>query len=342
MGITNLDYIELKKQLEEKGLLGYTLFYYFLNFLMNTMLLALLLVIVFYLDNWYATILMAIPIAFIGIQFGYLGHDAGHNAVSKNQFINDFMGQFCHSLVLGLSFSYWRDDHNKHHANPNHESIDPNMFDLYSFTEKKARERSGFGKLVTRYQSFLLIPASLMLFFIIRYDSVKYIFKNKKVIFLDLLLIIIHVLIFFVSAYYFIGFIQAIVLYLVVTLLMGVHFGFSFIPNHVGMPVLTGNEKLSFLEKQTITSRDIKSGKLLDIIFGGLNYQIEHHLFPNISRKNLRQIKNIVKDFCIKKVIPYKDETLLLAWKDIFTYLHNIGKSTNVKISILKTLRSMV
>ena len=174
-----------------------------------------------------------------------------------------------------------------------------------------------------------------------RIDSIKYMSKNKSSIIIDALLMICHVIFFLIIIPYFVGFLKAIILYLIVSIMLGLYFGFSFIPNHVGMPILKGNESLSFLEKQVLTSRDIKSGKFLDFIFGGLNHQIEHHLFPNISRKNLSKIKWIVKGFCIEKNILYQDDTLNKAWKDIFVYLNDIGKCAK-KFNALKTAADMV
>ena len=342
MNITNLDYIQLKKDLEIKRLLNHTPVYYFLNLLINILLLIICFWLIFYFNNWNVTTLMSFPIAFFGMQLSYLGHDAGHMAISKNRKINDLLGHFSHSFFLGGSFSYWKFKHNKHHANPNHEEMDPDINnDPFSFSERKAKQRVGLSRLITRYQSFLLPPVFLIMLFMMRYDSLKYMLKNRKGIIIDVLLVLGHVAFFLVVIPYFIGFLKAVVLYLIVSVVLGLYFGFSFIPNHIGMPVLTGKENLSFLEEQVITSRDIKSGRFLDLIFGGLNYQIEHHLFPSIPRKNLSKIKLIVKEFCIKKNINYKDDTLAKAWNDIFIYLSDIGKHAK-KFNVVKTATDMV
>lgn len=342
MNLTNLYYIELKKEIEANGLLTHTPLYYFHNFLINSLLLAIFFGVVVYFNNWYVAVFMAIPIAFVFMQFAYLGHDAGHRAISKKRVINEMIGHFSHSFFLGGSFSYWKFKHNRHHANPNHEEMDPDINNgPFSFSERKSKQRSGLSRFITRYQSFLLPPVFFMMLFMMRLDAIKYILKNRKGVLIDVLLIIGHIAFFFVVIPYFVGFLKAIVLYLIISVVLGLYFGFSFIPNHIGMPVLTGEENLSYLEEQVVTSRDIKSGKFLDIIFGGLNYQIEHHLFPNISRKNLSKIKGIVKDFCTKNNVKYQDDALAKAWKDIFIYLNNIGKYAK-KFNVIKTATDMV
>lgn len=342
MNLTHSDYVELKKKLEQRGLLSYTSSYYLFNFFINTILLVACFWAIFYFNNWYAIFIMAPPLVFFGMQFSYLGHDAGHMAISSSGKINDMLGYFSHSFFMGGSFAYWKFKHNRHHLNPNHEDMDPDINnDPFSFSENKARQKRGFSRFITRYQSFLLPPVFFFMLFIMRLDSIKYILKNRRGIFIDIVLMLCHVAFFFAVIPYFIGLWKSIVLYMIVSAALGIYFGFSFIPNHVGMPVLTGNNKLSFLEGQIITSRDIKGGRFLDIIFGGLNYQIEHHLFPNISRKHLYKIKPLVKKFCIEKGISYNDDTLAKAWKDIFSYLNNIGKLAK-KINVIKTATDMV
>ena len=57
----------------------------------------------------------------------------------------------------------------------------------------------------------------------------------------------------------------------------------------------TAEDELDFLRKQVLTSRNVRGGRLVDIALGGLNYQIEHHLFPNMPRANLRRAQPIVR-----------------------------------------------
>lgn len=343
MNLTNLDYIELKKELEVKGLLNYTPLYYFFIFLINILVLVACFVVVFYFNNWLATILMSIPVAFIGMQFGYLGHDAGHRSISKNEFLNEVIGHFSHSLFVGLSFSYWKFVHNQHHAEPNHPELDPDTREdkPFSLTKLKVNQRKGLARVITRYQSYFLLPAFLLLIFTKRIKSLRHILAGRKYTVVDITFIIIHILLFFIVIPYFIGFLKAIVLYLLISMQTGVYFGFAFIPNHVGMAILTGNEKMSFIEKQVLTSRNIKSGWFLNFISGGLNYQIEHHLFPRISRKHLPKAKAVVKEFCIRKNLSYKDSSLAEAWKEVFAYLDDIGKSAR-RFPIFKAADDMV
>ena len=67
----------------------------------------------------------------------------------------------------------------------------------------------------------------------------------------------------------------------------GLYMGASFAPNHIGMPIIGRDVKLDFFSKQVLTSRNVSGGWWATALMGGLNYQIEHHLFPSMPRPHL-------------------------------------------------------
>ena len=230
MNLTNLDYIELKKQLERSGFMRCTPFYYFSNFIINILVLFISFTIIFYFDNWYIVVLMSFPMAFVCMQFGYLGHDAGHRAISKDTFLNDLIGHLSHSILIGSSFTYWKFVHNKHHAEPNHPEMDPDTKEdnPFSLTTTKAKKRSGLAGIITRYQSYLIFPAFFLLIFTKRFKSWVHIISDKKLLFIDLFFVLVHILLFFGIVSYFIGFVKALALYIMISLQVGFYFGFCF------------------------------------------------------------------------------------------------------------------
>jgi fatty acid desaturase len=94
-----------------------------------------------------------------------------------------------------------------------------------------------------------------------------------------------------------------------------------FIPNHIGMRRLESGEKLSYLEQQVTTSRDISNPPLLDFYYGGLNAQIEHHLFPRIAHNRYRAMRPIVRAFCVARGIPYQEASLYRALAAVGNHL---------------------
>ncbi len=75
----------------------------------------------------------------------------------------------------------------------------------------------------------------------------------------------------------------------------GIYMGSTFAPNHKGMPIIAAADNLDFLRRQVLTSRNVRGGWFTDFALGGLNYQIEHHLFPSMPRGSLRHAQPIVR-----------------------------------------------
>src|SRR5690606_16142717 len=88
-------------------------------------------------------------------------------------------------------------------------------------------------------------------------------------------------------------------------MVFGVYMGGSFAPNHKGMPLLPQDVEVDFLRRQVLTSRNVTGGPLMNLAMGGLDLQIEHHLFPRMPSSNLRRVQPIVKQFCAEKNVVY-------------------------------------
>jgi len=99
-----------------------------------------------------------------------------------------------------------------------------------------------------------------------------------------------------------------------------VYLGCAFAPNHKGMPVLGEQDSLDFLRRQVLTSRNVRGGPLVESLLGGLNYQIEHHLFPSMPRPSLRRCRLVVRAFCAQQGLPYCEKSLAGSYGDILRY----------------------
>ena len=115
--------------------------------------------------------------------------------------------------------------------------------------------------------------------------------------------------------------------------LFGLYLGVSFAPNHKGMPVLDATDRSGFLRRQVLTSRNVRGGWLTDLALGGLNYQIEHHLFPSMPRPNLRHSQAIIRAFCQERDLPYCQTSLAGSYAQALRYLHNVGKSARTAVA---------
>jgi fatty acid desaturase len=89
------------------------------------------------------------------------------------------------------------------------------------------------------------------------------------------------------------------------------------------MPHPVGTE--DFLRKQVLTSRNVRGGWLVDTALGGLNHQIEHHLFPAMPTPNLRKAQPIVQAYCAELGVPYEVTGLADSYARAFRHLHEVG-----------------
>ena len=105
----------------------------------------------------------------------------------------------------------------------------------------------------------------------------------------------------------------------------GFYLASVFAPNHKGMPQIESGQELDFLRSQVLTSRNVKSSPLTDLLYGSLNYQIEHHLFPTMPRCNIRRAHKIVRDYCAELAIPYHETTIYRSYQEILSFLHDVG-----------------
>jgi fatty acid desaturase len=98
-----------------------------------------------------------------------------------------------------------------------------------------------------------------------------------------------------------------------------------FAPNHKGMLVVGRDEVMDFLRLQVLTARNVRAHPITDFWYGGLNYQVEHHLFPSMARNQLRQAQVIIRKFCNDQQITYYETGMFNSYVEILDYLHVVS-----------------
>jgi fatty acid desaturase len=122
----------------------------------------------------------------------------------------------------------------------------------------------------------------------------------------------------------------AMAMWFVMMMSFGFFMGAAFAPNHKGMPLIAKDSNLDFFSRQVLTSRNIKGSWLKDNLMGGLNYQVEHHLFPSMARPYLRKAHEIVSEYCRQNDVTMVEMNLLSSYKMIMQHLNKVGLSNNV------------
>jgi fatty acid desaturase len=177
---------------------------------------------------------------------------------------------------------------------------------------------------ITRHQAGLFFPLLTLLGFAQKVASVKAIragvVKRRAV---ESALLIVHAIAYLGALFLVLSPLQALAFIVVHQALFGVYLGMTFAPNHKGMPHPTGTE--DYLRKQVVTSRNVSGGWIADVALGGLNYQIEHHLFPAMPSVNLRKAQPIVQRYCAEIGVPYEQTSLVESYRQALRHLNEVG-----------------
>ncbi|MGB2568979.1 fatty acid desaturase family protein [Micromonospora citrea] len=322
------DYAELSRQVRAAGLLERRRGYYAMRIGLVVGAFAALWALFFRLGEswWQLGVAVALAVAFA--QAGFLGHDAGHRQIARSRRVNDLIGIVHGNLLTGISYGWWVDKHNRHHAHPNTEGKDPDITVApLSFTTEQASRRRGLGALVARHQAYLFFPLLLLEGLHLHVNSVRALLGPRRVARrpVEAGLLALHLGGYLAAVLLVLSPAQAIAFLLVNQGVLGLYLGCSFAPNHKGMPILGPEDNLDYLRRQVLTSRNVRGGLLVDTVLGGLNYQIEHHLFPSMPCPNLRRARPLIRRFCAEHDIDYHETTLSRSWAEALRHLHEVG-----------------
>jgi fatty acid desaturase len=319
------DFAELSRIVKQSGLLRRRYGYYAMRCSLTLAAFAAGWVVFGYLgDSWWQ-LGTAVFLAVAYAQLSFLGHDAGHRQIFRRRRANDAVGMLLGGLV-GLSYGWWVGKHSRHHANPNHESEDPDLdISALAFTIGQSGAKRGVLRWTVKYQAYLFFPLLLLEGLALHWSGIRAGWRGDiRLRGLDTSLLIAHIGLYLTAVFLVLSPVTAIVFIAVHQGLWGVYMGCSFAPNHKGMPIATEGHNWDFLRKQVLTARDVR-GPGVDFLLGGLNYQIEHHLFPSMPRPNLRRAQPIVRQFCAERAIPYSECGLLSSYGQVVRHLHAVG-----------------
>jgi fatty acid desaturase len=274
----------------------------------------------------------AVFLAVVFAQFGFLGHDAGHSQVFRTRRANSVLGLACGNLGAGVSYDWWTGKHNRHHAHPNTEGADPDIsVGALAFSVTGAQSARGIQRLIFRYQAYLVVPMLFLEALSLHASSIRRITEPRcRHRAWEAALLGTHFAAFLGAVFLVLPPVKAVTFILVQQGLLGFYLGCSFAPNHKGMPILTASDNIDFLRRQVLTSRNVRGGWLTDFALGGLNYQIEHHLFPSMPRPNLRRAQAVVAAFCADRDVLYTETSLLASYAQAFGHLAAVGSEVAI------------
>jgi fatty acid desaturase len=321
------DFASLLSTVRDAGLLRRRRAFYILMFLgLSTGMVGAWIGFAYLRGSWYELIVAG----FMGVlftQFAFLGHEASHRQVWESPQINDHTARWLCDLIVGISYSWWMNKHSRHHAQPNTIDRDPDIDkDFLVFQEKQARELTGVAAWLAPRQGWIFFPALTLEGMNLHMQAFRTVFSAKHVDkrALEIVLLLIRNGAYIAVLFTFLPVGMAFAFFFVQMAVFGVYMGASFAPNHKGMPQIPADAKIDFLRRQVTTSRNIH-GRGTTTAMGGLNYQIEHHLFPSMARPHLKRASEIVREYCAAREVSYTSVALFESYGIVIAYFNRVG-----------------
>jgi len=342
-------YRTLRAKIFAMGLFNASAAFYTKTLLINLSILA----VAVYLASFKSFVVNMVGASILGLFFqqsGWLAHDYTHHQVCKDRTRGDTIALFVMNVCQGFSLQWWKSKHNAHHAVPNlHASCegasdgDPDIdtMPFLAWTLKMAESAQGnsFGNFMITWQAFFYFPLLLLARLSWAHQSWVFVFggygqhsvkgaalDQKKMVYptAEKVLLVVH------YAFYFLilrqmPFFTALAYFLVSQTSCGLYLALVFGLGHNGMAVYPADQRPDFWKLQVSTTRNITGGWFMDWFCGGLNYQVDHHLFPMLPRHNLRQVNALVKSFCKEQGVTYHEADIFSGNLEVLVHLSKVS-----------------
>jgi fatty acid desaturase len=329
---------ELLRRVRAAGLMDARPGYYAAKITLNLVMLASAwAALVWVGDSWWC-LAVAAYMGFCYTQTGFIGHDIGHRQVTRSRRGQDLLGLLHGNLLMGFSYGWWVGHHNAHHSNPNHLEKDSDItrrraifVPEQGFADKRKGRATQF---IVRHQHVVFYPLLVTESVGLRTESVKALLRKlPRLTRTEAVLIATHLVAYFGATFYVLPPVKAVAFIVTMNFVFGLYIGSVFAPNHKGMPIQMPDEKWDWLTRQVVTSRNIRSSYLTDFLYGGLNYQVEHHLFPAMPRTSLRHARPITMAYCREIGLPYHEVGVVRSYAEVVTHLYRTTKTYQAKLT---------
>jgi fatty acid desaturase len=261
--------------------------------------------------GWIAAIFLVPPAAILSTSIAMEGHEGSHRSFSDSPLRNTIVAYLVFPLFAGLSPLYWRYKHDRmHHGHPNVEGVDPDIAPFPFVSSQRDHARSGpKARWFQRHmQKWLFWPMSTLMTIGMRRSSMLYLLrypnKREPAWSLDVACIVVHYVAWLVVPAFVWGLFPVLAVYAALWGLVGVCLALVFAPAHMGMPIVA--DQHHDWVHQLETTRNLEMPRIVSFFFMGLDYQVEHHLFPKIPRHKLPEAARITRAWCERNGIVYQ------------------------------------
>jgi len=281
------------------------------------------------LVGWWIAIPLIPILAVLCTATAMLGHEGSHRSFSTSPVRNGMMSYFAFPLFSGLSTLYWREKHDRlHHGHPNVEGVDPDIKPFPFVSSRGDHERCGpkLRWFQRNLQRWVFWPMATLMALGMRRSSLVHLFRypgrnggRDAAWWIELACLVVHYVGWLVISSLIWGPLAGFALYAALWAAVGVCLALVFAPAHMGLPVTDGQQH-DWIH-QLETTRNLELPRLVSFFFIGLDYQVEHHLFPKIPHQNLSRAAEITAAWCKREGVPYQSEPYLDALGDAARFI---------------------
>jgi fatty acid desaturase len=282
--------------------------------------------------NSWTALAVAPLVGVICTQLGFIGHDAGHNQVFGTRRRNRMLGRAVGNALIGLSFGWWVPKHNAHHAHPNEVGRDPDIGEgaAPAWPGAPGNGPGPVASWLARWQAPLFFPLMLLRSGGMHVLGIRRLLRRRdRASAVEAALLMLHAALYLTVVLWVLSPLKALAFIAVQQAVFSLYLGISFAPNHKAMPIIEPATTACFARRQVVTARNISGGRFTTFLLGGLNYQIEHHLFPSMPRPNLRQVQGLVQNFCAATDLGYSEENFIESFRQIIHHLSDAGAAAS-------------
>jgi fatty acid desaturase len=276
--------------------------------------------------GWVGALALVPVAAVLCTSISMCGHEGSHRSWSRSPFRNTIIVYLTFPLFSGLGSLYWRNKHDRlHHGHPNVEGVDPDIKPFPFVSSRGDHQASTRGQrwFQRNFQRWAFWPMSILMATGMRRASIIYLYKQRRSIdaawCAEVACMLVHYIAWIVVPCLVWGPLTGLVIYASVWGLVGVCLALVFAPAHIGLPVVTGqhHDWLHQLE----TTRNLELPTAVSFFFIGLDYQVEHHLFPKIPHGNLPRASAITAAWCARNGIPHQSLPYRVALRDAASFI---------------------
>ncbi len=280
-------------------------------------------------DSW-AQMAVAATLGIVLTQIIFFSHDAAHRQIFQSQKANEMTALVMGTFFGGVSLAWWHNKHNKHHAAPNQIGKDSDIdASVVHFYPPAVPPQSRVLSFLHQHQGWWFYPILSFEMLNLHFQGVQAVIMRKglKRRWIEAAMLVVRLGGYPALLFLFLSPGKAVAFLAVQLAVTGMYLGASFAASHIGMAVLPHDSRIDFFQRQVLTSRNIRGGRVASFAMGGLNYQIEHHLFPSMPRPNLHKMRPVLQNFCADRGVEYHEVTILRAWRIVAVYLNKVGLS---------------